>query len=131
MIPILQFHLRAYFVASGALTLYMYPRILALFSAVPYSPPVVGDILPMDLTPHLTNTSLQPYRGDAFVRLLDELVGCHVLPLSWPLEDDIDEQMTLTVNDLAILKDQMADVLSETFRAALETPVHFQVCSSH
>ena len=59
----------------------MYERILALFSAVPYSPPAKQDSdgAEMDLAAHLTNTSLQTERGEAGVRLLDELVGCHIL----------------------------------------------------
>ncbi|OBZ65628.1 hypothetical protein A0H81_14446 [Grifola frondosa] len=31
-------------------------------------------------SPHLRNTSLQTERGEAGVRLLDELIGCHILP---------------------------------------------------
>jgi hypothetical protein len=131
--PILQFHLRAYFVASGAITLYMYPRILALFSAMPYFPPNGGDIsehgghVPVDLTPHLTNTSLQRYQGEENIRLLDELVGCRIISSSHSLKNSTDKQLTLSVKDVAVLKDQMADVLSETFKAALESPIHFQV----
>ncbi|KIM85357.1 hypothetical protein PILCRDRAFT_817360 [Piloderma croceum F 1598] len=126
-----KFHLRAYFVASGAITLYMYPRILALFSAVPYSPPIAEEIpergghISIDMTPHLTNTSLQRHRGEG-VRLLDELVGCPILSHSASSQNAIDRQLTLTNGDIAVLKDQMADVLSETFRAAIENPVHFQ-----
>lgn len=113
----------------------MYPRILALFSDVPYSPPVIGEIsqdgrhIPVDLRPHLTNTSLQTSRGGEGVFLLDELVGCHVLSSSGTSKNDLGKILQLTVNDIASIKDQMADVLSETFKAALEMPVHFQVCS--
>lgn len=129
-----QFHLRAYVVASGAITLYLYPRILALFSALPYSPPAIiasedGTRLPVDLTPHLTNTSLQTHRGEEGVRLLDELVGCRILSSSDARGNNGNEDMKLTVHDIAAIQDQIADVLSETFKAALETPVHFQVSS--
>jgi len=74
--------LRAYCVASGALSLYLYDRVLSLFSSVPYTSPSTlgnGDITNNDLSAHLTNTSLQADKGEAFVRLFDELVGCHVL----------------------------------------------------
>ncbi|KZT06869.1 uncharacterized protein LAESUDRAFT_743194 [Laetiporus sulphureus 93-53] len=80
-----KFHLRVYCVASGAVTVYMYDRILALFSAVPYSNPSEGkdsstsSFINEYLAAHLTNTSLQTERGEAGVRLLDELIGSHIL----------------------------------------------------
>ncbi|GBE78305.1 Probable tubulin--tyrosine ligase [Sparassis crispa] len=81
-----KFHLRVYCVASGALTVYMYTRILSLFSAVRYAAPTSAvndeDAVNGDLAAHLTNTSLQGERGEAGVRLLDELVGCHILSAS-------------------------------------------------
>lgn len=106
----------------------MYPRILALFSAVPYSTPTQdvssdGSPAPIDLTPHLTNTSLQTHRGEDGVRLLDELVGSSVLSSG----AQHGERPTLSAANIADLKDQMAEVLSQTFKAALEIPVHFQV----
>ncbi|KAJ7130048.1 tubulin-tyrosine ligase [Mycena crocata] len=119
-------HLRAYCVASGALKLYLFDKILALFSAVPYAEPIVeqdedGDHLPIDLAPHLTNTSLQSDRGEAGVRLLDELVSCHILsgPENGP-------QAQFTAEDKKVIVDQMVAILGETFKAALENPVHFQ-----
>lgn len=81
-----KFHIRVYCVASGALSVFLYTRTLALFSALPYTTPSKppGDsedaqVEDIDLAPHLTNTSLQTERGEAGVRLLDELVGCHAL----------------------------------------------------
>lgn len=80
-----KFHLRVYCVASGALTVYMYTRILALFSASPYTALTAGKDgaddfdVNEDLAAHLTNTSLQKERGEAGVRLFDELVGCHII----------------------------------------------------
>jgi tubulin---tyrosine ligase len=111
----------------------MYPRVLALFSDASYSPPVIGEIsedgyqMPIDLTPHLTNTSLQKSAREKGVLLLDELAGCRVLSLPQTLGNDPSTMLQLTVNDIAVIKDQMANVLSETFKAALEMPVHFQV----
>ena len=78
---------------------------------------------PMDLSAHLTNTSLQVERGEAGVRLLDELIGCNVLSGL----DRTDENGTLTKSDLEDIKTQMADVLGQTFEAALDMSVHFQV----
>ncbi|KAL1714848.1 tubulin-tyrosine ligase family-domain-containing protein [Schizophyllum commune] len=103
-----QFHLRAYCVASGALTLYLFDRILALFSSVPYTPPQPSsDDVNIDLAPHLTNTSLQTHRGEEGVRLLDELA-------------------TFTKAHIADIVSQMTQILSETFKAAMANPVHFQ-----
>jgi tubulin--tyrosine ligase len=124
----MQFHLRAYFVASGALKLFMYDRVLALFAAVPYVNPTKreggNDDEPgnIDLTPHLTNSSLQFDRGDEGVRLLDELSGCHILS-----GDDRGSRVLFTPEDIEDLKVQMGAVLAETFKAAVEMPVYFQV----
>jgi tubulin--tyrosine ligase len=120
-----QFHLRAYCVSSGVLSLYLYSRILALFSAVPYVTPVArDDHSPVDLTPHLTNTSLHTHRGEAGVRLLDELVGCHIF--SNPAENPNNKLMLMAI-DVETLVDQIVNILAETFKAALENPIHFQV----
>ena len=101
--------------------------MLALFSAVPYTPPTeeLTASVQADLSAHLTNTSLQIERGEAGVRLLDELVGCHILGQAGTSEDDA----TLTEDDLEDLKFQMAEILGETFHAALDMSVHFQVRS--
>ncbi|KAI8995534.1 tubulin-tyrosine ligase [Trametes punicea] len=155
-----KFHLRVYCVASGTIRVYVYDRILALFSAMPYIPPSVpakGEgTNELDLAVHLTNTSLQTERGQAGVRLLDELIGCHVLPCPGhlsrrphPEPRDAMGQATdpdavriarreasecafeshypiLSVEDVSELKSQMSDVLSETFKAAVEMSIHFQ-----
>ena len=76
----------------------------------------------IDLAAHLTNTSLQTERGEAGVRLLDELPGCQILSLPG--------LGTLALEDVQDLKDQMSDVLAAAFKAALEMSVHFQVCVS-
>ncbi|CCM00930.1 uncharacterized protein FIBRA_02977 [Fibroporia radiculosa] len=170
-----KFHLRVYCVASGALRVYMYTRILSLFSAMSYSPPVVSTdkssqaSINKNLARHLTNTSLQTERGETGVRLLEELVECHVLPPSphvgavrpgeahprahqqraprvvgqvmdiEQLRASQHEQLrkaqdprqadlpkVLTAEDVADIKSQIADVLAETFYAALDMSVHFQ-----
>ncbi|KAG6832481.1 hypothetical protein H0H92_001527 [Tricholoma furcatifolium] len=113
-----KFHLRAYCVASGAIKVYLYERILALFSAVPYADPVDADHL--DLTPHLTNTSLQTHMGEEGVRLFSELNGCRIL------SSNEDKSATFTSEDITEIIKQTADVIGETFKAALENPVHFQ-----
>ncbi|KIJ68279.1 hypothetical protein HYDPIDRAFT_106453 [Hydnomerulius pinastri MD-312] len=118
-----KFHLRIYVVASGAITVYMYERILALFSAEPYkSPTHSDDDSEMSLAPHLTNTSLQTHRGEEGVRLFDQLVDCHVLSG----EDRSSDDFFLKESDINGIKEQIADTLSETFKAALEQAIHFQ-----
>ncbi|KAK0465415.1 tubulin-tyrosine ligase [Desarmillaria tabescens] len=116
-----KFHLRVYCVASGALQLYVYKQLLALFSALPYAPPERGENESVDLTPHLTNTSLQTHRGEEGVRLLDELVGCHIQSGA----DGAD--IKLSEAHVADLLEQICAVLAETFKAGLQSPVHFQV----
>ncbi|KAJ7275351.1 tubulin-tyrosine ligase family-domain-containing protein [Mycena haematopus] len=120
-----KFHLRAYCVAHGALKVFLFDKVLALFSAVPYVRPSAkedkdGDPLPVDLGPHLTNTSLQAERGEEGVRLFSELVSCQIL--SGP-----DNTRTkFSTEDMQAIIDQMVRILAETFKAALENPIHFQ-----
>ncbi|KAH9898504.1 hypothetical protein C8Q73DRAFT_788681 [Cubamyces lactineus] len=144
-----KFHLRVYCVASGAIKVYVYDRILALFSAVPYAAPSRSEdnSSEIDLSAHLTNTSLQTDRGEAGVRLLDELVGCHVLsfqprrqqpkpPHAMGQAMDVDSinarqtqtdrYPTMSAEDISDIKGQICEVLSETFKAAIEMSVHFQ-----
>jgi len=114
-----KFHLRAYCLAVGDIRIYLYDRILALFSSATYVAPSSDQgSFPLDLTPHLTNTSLQIQCGDDNVRLLDELVGCHIL--------SGESNATLRSSDIDTIIIQMRDVLADTFKAALQNPVHFQ-----
>lgn len=100
----------------------MYERILALFSAESYHTPMRPDPeLTVSLTPHLTNTSLQTHRGEENVRLLDELVGCRILS-----GGEKSRNKVLNAEDVAMIKQQIVDTLSETFKAALHQPVYFQ-----
>lgn len=105
----------------------MYDRVLALFAAVPYVSPTKGEAVNdaaagnIDLTPHLTNTSLQIDRGEEGVHLLDELSGCHILSGA-----NTDGGALFTTEDINNIKVQMGSVLAETFKAALEMPIHFQ-----
>ncbi|KAI9462495.1 TTL-domain-containing protein [Lactarius psammicola] len=122
-----KFHLRAYCVAAGDITLYLYTRVLALFSSKPYTLPAPAADGGIDLTPHLTNSSLQTHRGEEGVRLFDELVGCHVM------SDDAGggpRSILLTQSHLENIQDQMAVTLSETFKAAIQSPIHFQVLAN-
>ncbi|KAI9445132.1 TTL-domain-containing protein [Lactarius indigo] len=118
-----KFHLRAYCVAAGDLTLYLYTRVLALFSLKPYTHPAPATDGGIDLVPHLTNSSLQTHRGEEGVRLFDELVGCHVMSGD---AGDGPKSNLLTQSHLENTQDQMAEALSETFKAAIQSPIHFQ-----
>lgn len=101
----------------------MYEHILALFSSEPYHAPIRSDLeLSVSLTPHLTNTYLQTHRGEENVRLLDELIGCRILSGGEESRNNV-----LNTVDVAVIKQQIADTLSETFKAALDQPIHFQV----
>ena len=134
---------------------------MALFSAVPYVAPSKAtadkDSRPsLDLAPHLTNTSLQTERGEAGVRLLDELVKCHILsggPRGTPqrqpprppramgqaLDPEAirsarksqEQHSVISQDDIEDLKRQVGDILAETFKAAVEMSVHFQVSYEH
>ncbi|KAI0704907.1 tubulin-tyrosine ligase [Cytidiella melzeri] len=127
-----KFHLRVYCVAQGALTVYFYDRVLALFSAKPYTSPFALESSsdPTDISAHLTNTCLQKERSEAGVRLLDELVGCHIL--SKPGHTSIEPQrngsngLVFTEADVADIKKQIGELLGDTFKAALGMSVHFQ-----
>ena len=97
--------------------------MLALFSSEPYTQPAPAADGDIDLAPHLTNSSLQTQRGEEGVRLLGELIGCHVI------SGDVggESRSILTQSHLESIQDQMADTLSETFKAAIQLPIHFQV----
>jgi len=108
------------------LSLYLYNHVLALFSAVPYVEPTAqesesGEPSHIDLAPHLTNTALQTHRGEQGVRLLEELVGCQTFSgLGYT------GNAKLTTENVENIVNQMAKILAETFKAALEMPIHFQ-----
>ena len=107
-----------YCVASGALKVYMYDRILALFSSVEYQPPTSDDTIGIDLAAHLTNTSLQTETGEKYVRLLDELVGTSILSefdddLKTVTKEDLDDILyldPLLVNDQKPTKTMYTDI---------------------
>jgi tubulin--tyrosine ligase len=99
--------------------------VLALFSSKPYTPPAPAADGGIDLEPHLTNSSLQTHRGEEGVWLLDELAGCHVMSG----DAGGGPRSILTQGHLENIQEQMADTLSETFKAAIQWPIHFQVRS--
>lgn len=54
-----KFHIRTYVLATGALKVYVFKEMLALFAAKPYCPPHEEDDEVKDLARHLTNTCFQ------------------------------------------------------------------------
>lgn len=54
-----KFHIRTYVLATGALKIYVFKEMLALFAAKPYCPPSEEEDEVRDLARHLTNTCFQ------------------------------------------------------------------------
>ncbi|KAI9723065.1 MAG: hypothetical protein M1828_004313 [Chrysothrix sp. TS-e1954] len=124
-----KFHIRTYVVAAGALRVYVYQRMLALFATTPYEPPSTTHTLSeneddfKDVSGsgksflqrfkniHLTNTCVQSSRPDDTDRNhMAYLLSA--LPFS-------DQQSRA-------IKKQISNVTAEVFRAALSQPTNFQ-----
>ncbi|KAF3936203.1 hypothetical protein ABW19_dt0204003 [Dactylella cylindrospora] len=107
-----KFHIRTYVLAFGAITVYVYKPMLALFAATPYSSPTdILDPRTADLSAHLTNTCLQSGTHDG-----------SVVPF-WKLSREFD------VSDEKVegLFKQVCDVTSEVFKGAISGGrIHFQ-----
>ncbi|OAA62806.1 tubulin-tyrosine ligase family protein [Niveomyces insectorum RCEF 264] len=139
-----KFHLRAYVLCVGALQVYVYRDLLALFAAQPYVAPGAdnartrthgqddgdghdgtdygGDaaVAPLDLAAHLTNTCLQDEidKGDAVRRF-------------WDLYEPVDNGNETATAFSPSLKDRIFDqvcgVTGALFEAAaVGAPIHFQ-----
>ncbi|KAK8192553.1 hypothetical protein M8818_007723 [Zalaria obscura] len=110
-----KFHIRTYVVAVGALKVYVYKPMLALFAAEPYTAPGTsesGDVNE-ELTAHLTNTCLQSGEREgsvhAFWSLPSEVCGL-------PARDWKEDVFT-----------QICKVTGEVFEAAARSmSIHFQ-----
>lgn len=100
--------------------MYLWRHILALFAGIPYVCPGNADS-PIDLKAHLTNTAIIKDNAESSVFLLSELANRTIL-------SSLNSNIRLTESDIDIIVDQTAEVVGETFRAALASPVHFQVC---
>ena len=108
-----KFHIRTYVLAIGALKVYVYKQMLALFASTAYIPPwspPTSDTA-KDLSPHLTNTCLQPSVNDGTVQSFFSLPTSD---LSTSMKDNIFKQI--------------CDTTGEVFEAAAKgMMVHFQV----
>ena len=101
-----KFHVRAYVVAFGAIKVWVWSEMLALFAAETYLSPTVA---PDEMTRHLTNTCLQD----------DSVKDENVLQFwSLPLSNDI----------LRLIFRQICQITGEIFLAAAAgQQMHFQV----
>lgn len=106
-----KFHLRTYFLLSGAYNVLLARTTLALFSSLPYSPPKSAE---ESLLPHLTNTCLQPPMSPGEV---DES-NVHLL---WELEGrQTTTGQTLTKDVLERIWEDCGRVGGEAIKAAVE-----------
>jgi tubulin---tyrosine ligase len=107
-----KFHIRVYVLAVGALKVYVFKEMLALFAAKAYqSPCQLQDEKEIDLSSHLTNTCFQ----DSSVR--EESVARF-----WDLED-----VSLDTGWKENIFEQICECTGEVFEAAArEQMVHFQ-----
>jgi tubulin---tyrosine ligase len=102
-----KFHVRTYVLCVGAIKVYVYRPMLALFAAKSYAPPWEET----DLDAHLTNTCLQGERTDeSAVRKFWDLGEFDAGP-------DVTKEAIFT---------QICTVTGELFAAACAQPVHFQ-----
>ncbi|KAE9963310.1 hypothetical protein BLS_009114 [Venturia inaequalis] len=107
-----KFHIRTYVLAVGALKVYVYKPMLALFATDPYAPPWEN----IDLKAHLTNTCLQETgEREGSVRLF------------WDLEDEMPNSARLKGSWKEDVFSQICAVTGEVFEAASRgMMVHFQ-----
>ncbi|EXJ82746.1 hypothetical protein A1O3_06561 [Capronia epimyces CBS 606.96] len=107
-----KFHIRAYVLAVGALKVYVYKEMLALFAAKPYQSPFGSeDSEVLDLAQHLTNTCFQ-----------DETTKESSVYRFWALDSP-----GMHNGWKEAIYQQICDVTGEIFEAAArEQMVHFQ-----
>lgn len=121
-----KFHIRTYVLATGALQVFIYKPMLALFAARPYSPPWSSDFASTEtredaMRAHLTNTCLQA-TGDR-----EGSVGLFwSLPSSIPTQPDTPTPRAPHDWKDAIFA-QIQHITSQTFEAAARgMSIHFQ-----
>lgn len=114
-----KFHIRTYVLATGALKVYVYRHMLALFAARPYIPPWHDGDRAEDLKAHLTNTCLQD-SGDR-----EGSVGSF-----WSLPDNLPNTTspsTSSTNWKEQIFTQLCAITGATFEAAARgMSIHFQ-----
>jgi tubulin---tyrosine ligase len=104
-----KFHIRTYVVAVGALRIYVYKEMLALFASTPYVPPS-GDGESFELAGHLTNTCFQ-----------DDSTKDDSVHRFWDLQTErTDDWQNRTFADICTITGEVFEA------AAREQMVHFQ-----
>lgn len=109
-----KFHIRTYVLAVGALKVYVFKEMLALFAAKSYSPPWEAEDEVIDLARHLSNTCFQEggSANEGSVRRF------------WKLESEVPG---LSADWKEKVFDQICGVTGEVFEAAARgMMVHFQ-----
>lgn len=109
-----KFHIRTYVLAVGALKVYVFKEMLALFAAKSYSPPWEAEDEVIDLARHLSNTCFQEggSTNEGSVRRF------------WRLESEVPG---LSSNWKEKVFDQICGITGEVFEAAARgMMVHFQ-----
>jgi hypothetical protein len=112
-----KFHIRTYVLAVGAMKVYVYRPMLALFAAQSYAPPWNGS----DLKAHLTNTCLQD-TGDregavhAFWDLEDDIPSCKFN--DW--KNNVFEQISVVTGELFLAAAKNNAVHLQTLPNAFE-----------
>lgn len=110
-----KFHIRTYVLAVGALKVYVYRDMLALFAAKPYIPPWEAVDTPDGLKACLTNTCLQDTNDR------DGSVG-----LFWDLPDDLPAH-SHTTDWKQKTFDDIGRITAQVFEAAARSmSIHFQ-----
>ena len=109
-----KFHIRTYVLAVGALKVYVYKPMLALFAGKPYSPPSSEETAP-DLSAHLTNTCLQTGEREGSVHAF------------WSLPSTLPDLQTQTTDCREDVFKQICDATGQVFEAAARSmSIHFQ-----
>jgi tubulin--tyrosine ligase len=106
-----KFHIRTYVLAVGALKVFVYKPMLALFAGKPYSPPSSEETSP-DLSAHLTNTCLQTGEREGSVHAF------------WSLPSTLPE---LPADWREVVFKQICESTGQVFEAAARSmSIHFQ-----
>ena len=109
-----KFHIRTYVLAVGALKVYVYKPMLALFAGKPYAPPSSEETAP-DLSAHLTNTCLQTGEREGSVHAF------------WSLPSTLPDFQTQTSDWREDVFKQICDATGQVFEAAARSmSIHFQ-----
>ncbi|KAK5740668.1 hypothetical protein LTR17_004473 [Elasticomyces elasticus] len=110
-----KFHIRTYVLAVGALKVYIYKPMLALFAGHPYSAPTTSNTTPSHLNAHLTNTCLQNGSREGSVHTF------------WSLPSTLPNLASKSEDWRRDVFDQICAITGETFEAAARTMgIHFQ-----